>query len=219
MTVVKSLVLYGRRQGADFPDWTERVELQQAPAESFQAVANAEQSIDTPSEPLEAPASPHKKVAVLPATSATSSLKHQKPELKWYETANSSLIIALLVLFFPLGLWSMWKHGQWSFKTKGMITGAIVLLLLVSGRSEHAPSAVSSSTPPVAASAPPHPQPKTAEIREMLDTPAGPLPVVKYEGESCLYANATTAQTDYYGMEALKNQLEARYHVTCVLWN
>jgi|GEM_PF-3968900 hypothetical protein len=33
------------------------------------------------------------------------------------------------------------------------------------------------------------------------------------------YANATTAQTDYYGMEALKDQLKARYHVTCVLWN
>jgi len=216
VTAVKSLILYGRRQGADFPDWTERVELQQAPAASFQTVAHAEQSIDTPSGPLEATASPHKKVAVLPAISATSSLKHQKPELKWYETANSSLIIALLVLFFPLGLWCMWKYGQWSFKTKGMITGAIVLLLLISGRSEHAPSAVSSSTPPMAASASPA---KTAEIREILDTPAGSLPVVKYEGESCLYANATTAQTDYYGMEALKDQLKARYHVTCVLWN
>jgi len=103
VTAVKSLILYGRRQGADFPDWTERVELQQAPAASFQTVAHAEQSIDTPSGPLEATASPHKKVAVLPAISATSSLKHQKLELKWYETANSSLIIALLVLILPTG--------------------------------------------------------------------------------------------------------------------
>jgi len=114
VTGVKSLVIYGRQQGADFPDWTERVELEQAPAESSQTVATAEQSIDTPSETLGSTASPHAKGAAPPVTSATSSLKHQKPKLKWYETADSSLIIALLILFFPLGLWSMWKHGQWS---------------------------------------------------------------------------------------------------------
>ena len=84
--------------------------------------------------------------------------------------------------------------------------------------SEQAPSGVS-STPAIPASANSPTQAKTDGISEMLETAVGPLPVVKYEGDSCLYANATTAQTDHYGMEELKNQLKARYNVTCVFWD
>ena len=216
--VVQSLVIYGRQYGADFPAWTEAVDLQQSTlgvhptvsAETFRE-PTAEKVVTTATTPLKATAPPL-------ISESTARSKPVKQRLPWYETDSKSIIIALLVLFFPLGLWSMWKHGRWSLKTKGLITGMFVLLLLASGRSEQAPSAVS-STPPVPASATSPTQAKTVEISEMLETAVGPLLVVKYEGDSCLYANATTAQTAHYGMGELKDQLKARYNVTCVLWD
>jgi hypothetical protein len=62
-------------------------------------------------------------------------------------------------------------------------------------------------------------QNKTPELMEVLDTPAGALPVIKYANDGCLYAKATTAHIDYYGMDQLKSQLKKRYQVQCVLWN
>lgn len=215
---VQRLVIYGRQHGADFPAWTEPVELQQPPLK-VQPTTSAETFREPAVEQVAATAATPLKATALPLTSeSTARSKPVKQKLPWYETDSKSIIIALLVLFFPLGLWSMWKHGRWSLKTKGLITGAFVLFLLVSGQPKQTPSPVS-STPPVPASAPSPPQAKTVEISEMLETAVGPLPVVKYEGDSCLYANATTAQTNHYGMAALKDQLKARYNVTCVFWN
>jgi hypothetical protein len=54
----------------------------------------------------------------------------QKGKLRWYETESPVLIIILLIVFFPLGLWSMWKYAKWSSKAKGVITGIITLLVL-----------------------------------------------------------------------------------------
>ena len=38
---------------------------------------------------------------------------------KWYQTEGG--IIALLILFFPVGLYLMWQYPEWSKKTKWII--------------------------------------------------------------------------------------------------
>lgn len=53
--------------------------------------------------------------------------------LRWYETESPVLIVALLIIFSPLGLYSMWKHASWSIKCKLSVTGAIAALILLQG--------------------------------------------------------------------------------------
>ena len=49
---------------------------------------------------------------------------------KWYQT--SAGIIALLILFFPAGLYLMWKYADWNRKAKWIVTGGVVILFLIS---------------------------------------------------------------------------------------
>ncbi|KKQ73706.1 MAG: Surface lipoprotein-related protein [Candidatus Woesebacteria bacterium GW2011_GWB1_38_5b] len=48
---------------------------------------------------------------------------------KWYQKTGG--IIALLVLFFPIGLFLMWKYADWGNKTKWIITSAFGLLFVI----------------------------------------------------------------------------------------
>ena len=48
-------------------------------------------------------------------------------ELKWHQKTSS--VILLLVFFFPLGLYFMWKNGFWSSKIRLGVTGLFILLL------------------------------------------------------------------------------------------
>lgn len=48
---------------------------------------------------------------------------------KWYE--GNLGIITLLVIFFPVGLYLMWKHASWKPKVKWFVTGFIAFLLVV----------------------------------------------------------------------------------------
>ena len=50
----------------------------------------------------------------------------------WYQ--KKPVIIVSLVLFFPLGLFLMWKYANWSKRTKLVITGLVAFLLII-GRS------------------------------------------------------------------------------------
>ncbi|MEP0872907.1 hypothetical protein NDA01_24115 [Trichocoleus desertorum AS-A10] len=135
----------------------------------------------------------------------------QKPKLNWYESDSPALIVVMLIVFFPLGLWSMWRYAKWPNKTKGIVTGAVVAIALVAG--------VASPDEETQEAAQPSPVPaKTITFAEQLETPVGPLPLVKYSGDSCLYAKATTAHTGYYGMDKLKDELKSKYNVTCVFW-
>lgn len=47
---------------------------------------------------------------------------------KWYQ--NTIFIIALLILFFPVGLFLMWKYTSWNKIVKWVITGFFALALL-----------------------------------------------------------------------------------------
>lgn len=50
--------------------------------------------------------------------------------LKWHQKPTN--IILLLVFFFPLGLYFMWKNGVWSSKVRWGVT-ALFLVLVVGG--------------------------------------------------------------------------------------
>lgn len=52
------------------------------------------------------------------------------PGKKWYQ--KTGWIIALLILFFPVGLFLMWKYTNWKKPIKGVIT-ALILIIAVSG--------------------------------------------------------------------------------------
>ncbi len=49
---------------------------------------------------------------------------------KWYQKTGG--IIALLVLFFPVGLYLMWKHASWNKTAKWIVTGVFAFFVLTS---------------------------------------------------------------------------------------
>ena len=53
--------------------------------------------------------------------------------LKW--NANPKIIIALFIVFFPLGLYFMWKNSIWSKKTRWIVTGIISIAVIGNGLS------------------------------------------------------------------------------------
>ncbi|MBZ4193911.1 MAG: hypothetical protein LAE24_06335 [Candidatus Contendobacter sp.] len=52
----------------------------------------------------------------------------------WYE--NKSAVILWLIFFFPVGLYGIWKSSQFSDKTKWIVTGCFVVLIIISGASD-----------------------------------------------------------------------------------
>lgn len=62
-------------------------------------------------------------------------------ELKWYQKPTG--VIILLIVFFPVGLYLMWKNDMWTKKTRWIVTTVIAVVLLANsnegglgGRSE-----------------------------------------------------------------------------------
>lgn len=48
----------------------------------------------------------------------------------WYK--NSIVIITLIILFFPVGLFLMWKYAGWNKKVKWIVTSFFVFVILIS---------------------------------------------------------------------------------------
>jgi hypothetical protein len=48
---------------------------------------------------------------------------------KWHQKPNS--IIVLLIIFFPLGLYFMWKNEIWSIKTRWIITSIFIFAVIL----------------------------------------------------------------------------------------
>lgn len=59
-------------------------------------------------------------------------MTEQKPG--WYE--NKAAVILWLVLFFPVGLYGIWKSSQFSDKTKWIVTGCLGVLIVIAGLSD-----------------------------------------------------------------------------------
>ena len=51
-----------------------------------------------------------------------------KKESKWYD--KKALVIILLIIFFPVGLYALWKNNKFSMISKGIITAVIAILLI-----------------------------------------------------------------------------------------
>ena len=65
-----------------------------------------------------------------PMPTASQSNFQDPDHKKWYQ--KTGWIIALLILFFPVGLFLMWKYTNWKKSIKGIIT-AIILIFALSG--------------------------------------------------------------------------------------
>jgi len=59
-------------------------------------------------------------------------MTEQKPG--WYE--NKAAVILWLVLFFPVGLYGIWKSSQFSDKTKWIVTGCLGVLIVIASLSD-----------------------------------------------------------------------------------
>ena len=96
-----------------------------------------------------------------------------KARERWYQ--KTAGIILLLVLFFPAGLYLMWKYGKWSKKAKWIVTGIFALLVIIGGNSNNGTSTqsvspTSTSTPAPTAEATSVPTPTLAPFSERMRT-------------------------------------------------
>lgn len=64
-------------------------------------------------------------------------------ELKWYQ--KSTAVIILLIFFFPVGLYLMWKNELWTKKTRWIATGVVAVMVIANTGNNN--SGVSNSTP------------------------------------------------------------------------
>lgn len=63
---------------------------------------------------------------------------------KWYQSTGG--IIALLILFFPVGLYLMWKHAAWNKTVKWVVTGVFAFFILVNAIGGSNSSSTTSNT-------------------------------------------------------------------------
>ena len=54
----------------------------------------------------------------------------ENPEMKWHQ--NPTIIILMLIIFFPVGIYFMWKNEMWSNKARWIITSIFVLIVIIS---------------------------------------------------------------------------------------
>jgi len=64
-------------------------------------------------------------------------------ELKWYQ--KQSGIIILLIIFFPIGLYQMWKNKLWSKGIRWGVTVSFIILAIVANSGKNSSSSSSSS--------------------------------------------------------------------------
>jgi hypothetical protein len=125
----KTLKVFGKQRGADLPAWTEEVQLQN----SVKISSKQEfQSTDTSVSKIQSASASRIEQVPLDKTPSKPA-SNLKSQLKWYETDSPILTVGLLCLFFPLGLWSMWRYTRWSRKTKMIVTAIISTLILAHG--------------------------------------------------------------------------------------
>lgn len=114
-------------------------------------------------------------------------LMESEAKKKWYQTTGG--IIALLILFFPAGLYLMWKHAKWNKIVKGVITGFFVLLLIGSFNSDSSKTASSTSEPTQGQQAT---QPTTQPTNDTVK--ATSTPVAAQTKQTAPAGNETTSQ-------------------------
>jgi len=53
----------------------------------------------------------------------------QQNEIKWHQKTSS--VIVLLIFFFPIGIYLMWKNELWTKQIRWIVTGIIALLIVI----------------------------------------------------------------------------------------
>ena len=87
-------------------------------------------------------------------------------------------IIALIVIFFPVGLMLMWLHSPWRKRTKWIVTGVVAALFLLSRVPTRGPSKPleASTAPTQATAASTEPSPTQAPSPTPTEVPPSPSP-------------------------------------------
>lgn len=89
---------------------------------------------------------------------------------KWYKTTGGT--IALLIFFFPIGVYLMWKYTSWNKIVKWIITAIFVFILLtsvLSGRSSQNTTSTQSTTTGSNNEAKPTPTVEKINARDLAD--------------------------------------------------
>jgi hypothetical protein len=135
---IEILRIYGKRVGEELPAWDQQFKLK-ANLQKDVPKNLSEPSAKYTKEPIlteqvakEQPFLDHTLAQKRISTPDNlNTFNNNRKPLRWYETDSPLLIIALLLFFFPLGLYSMWKHSKWSTKVKWQITGVIAVIWLI----------------------------------------------------------------------------------------
>jgi hypothetical protein len=127
---ITTLKVYGKKLDEKKPSWVEQVAI-----EPLELTATNASNVPERNQPQVVADETGVNTAPVQLTSRlpeVTPLPDPKPsiEVNWYETRSHILIVGLLIIFFPLGLWSMWKHARWTTRTKGFVTAGIALILL-----------------------------------------------------------------------------------------
>src|ERR1017187_1744818 len=110
---------------------------------------------------------------------------------KWYRT--NAGIIALLIFFFPVGLYLMWRYANWPKNAKLIVTGILAVCVLIGG---------------IANAASPTQQGSQAAMQTQTQQPIGastqaPIPTLTPTPQSIHYPPTTLA--DLHGLAAKGN--------------
>lgn len=208
---IKTLRVFGKQMGEDLPAWIEELQLQKPVKDELNhmpSVALEKNSQQYNSSDIISEFNSERKVTNSKIDKLLSEpTPKQKAKLKWYETDSPTLIIGLLIIFFPIGLWSMWKYAKWSPKTKAIITGVIALLLLVNSFNQTSSEQTATA------------RPSSTQSRTFIGT--SPTGYQLWADASCVYvvgiteADLARLNTDVWGFkEAVKSQTGYR----CVLF-
>lgn len=65
-------------------------------------------------------------------------------DLKWFQKKQG--IIVLLILFFPVGIYLMWKYSEWNNKTKAIVTAIILIGVIFVKTDESSDSKINESS-------------------------------------------------------------------------
>jgi hypothetical protein len=114
---------------------------------------------------------------------------------KWYRTNIG--VGAALLFFFPVGLYLLWSHPDWSKKSKWIVTAIVAVFILIAVSSpKSTPTAtaeVVASPSPIASATPtPSPQPQTMTDKLVAATKVA---MGKIDGYSVAYDEATKTAT------------------------
>jgi len=102
-----------------------------------------------------------------------------QPEKKWYQKPTA--VVLLLIFFFPVGLYLMWKHEVWS-KTARWIVSAVFTLAVIANAGKNE-STVSRSNNEVNGCSGNGSQNCITEIRQIFQNTGKDIIGEQYEGD------------------------------------